>query len=224
MERHFDECLRALKLQLMRMGALAETMITYAVTALVDRNAEAAPHVYMRETRVNVLQIEIDEDCMRLIALHQPAASDLRFILGAAKTNAELERLADQAVNIVNKAGRLLASPPLRPSAIIPEMATIAREMVRDSLHAFVNRDVSRARDVILRDDELDDRKVRINTDLAGLMMREAATVDRALALILIAHNLERIGDHATNIAENTVFVVEGNDIRHRHDVKSQIP
>lgn len=215
MERHFDEQLQALKLQLMKMSALAESMIGDAVKALVERDESVFPVIMQRERQVNRLQIEIDEMCLTLIALHQPAAGDLRFIMGAAKTNADLERLADQAVNISDKAEELIKQPPLRPFVIIPEMATIARGMVRDSLHAFVNRDVDKARDVLARDDQLDDRKARITVELSEYMARESSTVSRALALILISRNLERIGDHATNIAENTIFVVEGRDIRH---------
>lgn len=222
MERHFDEQLQTLKLHLTKMSALAETMIADAVKALVERNESVIPLIHEREAQVNHLQIEIDEMCLTLIALHQPAAGDLRFILGAAKTNAELERLADQAVNICDKAEQLLKEPPLKPFVIIPEMATIARGMVRDSLHAFVNRDVDKAREVLLRDDELDERKSRITVELSDFMARESSTVSRALALVLIARNLERIGDHATNIAENTIFVVEGRDIRHHISQASQ--
>jgi phosphate transport system protein len=190
-------------------------MIGDAVKALVERDESVLPVILQRETQVNRLQIEIDEMCLTLIALHQPAAGDLRFIMGAAKTNADLERLADQAVNISDKAADLVKQPPLRPFVIIPEMATIARGMVRDSLHAFVNRDVNKARDVLVRDDQLDERKARITVELSEFMAKESSTVSRALALILISRNLERIGDHATNIAENTIFVVEGRDIRH---------
>ncbi|MEI6149302.1 MAG: phosphate signaling complex protein PhoU [bacterium] len=215
MERHFDEQLQALKYQLMKMSALAESMIGDAVKALVERDESVFQIILQRETQVNRLQIEIDEMCLTLIALHQPAAGDLRFIMGAAKTNADLERLADQAVNISDKAADLVKQPPLRPFVIIPEMATIARGMVRDSLHAFVNRDVNKARDVLVRDDQLDERKSRITVELSEFMAKESSTVSRALALILISRNLERIGDHATNIAENTIFVVEGRDIRH---------
>jgi phosphate transport system protein len=215
MERHFDEQLQALKLQLIKMSALAESMIGDAVKALVERDESVFSLIRQREIQVNRLQIEIDEMCLTLIALHQPAAGDLRFIMGAAKTNADLERLADQAVNISDKAEELIKQPPLRPFVIIPEMATIARGMVRDSLHAFVNRDVDKARDVLARDDQLDERKARITVELSEYMAKESSTVSRALALILISRNLERIGDHATNIAENTIFVVEGRDIRH---------
>lgn len=224
MERHFDEQLQGLKLHLMKMSALAETMIGDAVKALVQRDASVIPLVYEREAQVNRMQIEIDEMCLTLIALHQPAAGDLRFIMGAAKTNADLERLADQAVNICNKAERLLQEPPLKPFVIIPEMARVARGMLRDSLHAFVNRDVNTARDVLLRDDQVDRMKSEITVEMAAYMTQDPSTVTRALDLILIARNLERIGDHATNIAENTIFVVEGRDIRHHEGVLKPAP
>jgi len=215
MERHFDEELQALKLQLMKMSALAEAMIGEAVRALVDRDEKVIATVYEREKEVNHLQVVIDEMCLTLIALHQPAAGDLRFILGAAKTNSDLERLADQAVNIVDKTTKLLQEPPLRPFIIIPKMATLVRAMVRDSLHAFVNRDTKLAGAVLIRDDEVDALKRQITVELSELMTKDPGSVSRALALILIARNLERVGDHATNIAENSIFVVEGRDVRH---------
>lgn len=215
MQRHFDEELQGLKLQLIKMSALAEAMIGEAVKALVERDQKVIATVYEREKEVNHLQVVIDEMCLTLIALHQPAAGDLRFILGAAKTNSDLERLADQAINIVDKAKLLLMEPPLTPFVIIPKMASVARSMVRESLHAFVNRDTAQAHAVLLRDDELDQLKRDITVELTEFMMRDSSSVSRALALILIARNLERIGDHATNIAENTIFVVEGRDIRH---------
>lgn len=215
MERHFDESLQALKLQLIKMSALAEVMIGEAVKALVEQDEKVIATVLKREKEVNHLQVVIDEMCLTLIALHQPAAGDLRFILGATKTNSDLERLADQAVNIVDKAEKLLKEPPLKSFAIIPRMASLARAMVRDSLHSFVNRDAKQARDVLVRDDEVDELKREITVELSEFMTRDPASVSRALALILIARNLERIGDHATNIAENTIFVVEGRDVRH---------
>ena len=220
MERHFDENLQALKYHLIKMSAIAEVMIADAVKAVVDRQESAIPPVHEREQQVNHMQIEIDETCLTLIALHQPAAGDLRFILGAAKTNAELERLADEAVNIVQRAQHLLKEPPLKPFEIIPEMAMIARGMVRDSLHAFVNRNVDLAREVLLRDDRLDDLKSKISEELTAFMVKDSSSVSRALDLLLISRYLERIGDHATNIAENTIFVVEGRDIRHHADQK----
>jgi phosphate transport system protein len=215
MERHFDEELQALKLQLMKMSALAEAMIGEAVKALVDGNEKAIDSVYTREKDVNHHQVVIDEMCLTMIALHQPAAGDLRFILGASKTNGDLERLADQAVNIVDKTKELLREPPLKPFVIIPKMATLARGMVRDSLHSLVNRDTKLAREVLTRDDEVDSLRREITLELTAFMSRDSSSVSRALALILIAGYLERIGDHATNIAENTIFVVEGRDVRH---------
>jgi len=218
MERHFDESLQALKHQLIKMSAMSEVMIADAVKAVVDRNPALMAPVWQREDQVNHLQIEIDETCLTLIALHQPAAGDLRFIMGAAKTNAELERLADEAVNIVQKAERLLKEPSLKPFRIIPEMAVIAQGMVRDSLHSFVNRNVILAREVLLRDDRLDDLKDAISLEMTDFMAKDSASVARALDLLLVSRYLERIGDHATNIAEITIFVVEGRDVRHHSD------
>lgn len=220
MERHFDEQLESLKNQLMKMSAMAEVMIADAVRSVVDRDATAIPPVYEREELVNQMQVEIDETCLTLIALNQPAAADLRFILGSVKTNSELERLADEAVNIVQKAEHLLKEERLKPYEIIPEMAPIARGMVRDSLRAFVNRNSDLAREVLLRDDRLDDLRSKIADILTVCMAEEPAAVPRALDLLLISRYLERIGDHATNIAENTIFVVEGVDVRHHADQK----
>ena len=223
MERHFDEQLQDLKNHLMKMSALAEVMIADAVKTVVERDEDAISPVYEREELVNQMEIEIDENCLTLIALHQPAAGDLRFIMGAVRTNAELERLADEAVNIVQKAEHLLKAPPLMPFAIIPEMAVLARGMVRDSLRSFVNRKVDLAREVLLRDDRLDELKAKIAAELTAFMTQDSSTVSRGLDLLLIARFLERIGDHATNIAEITIFVVEGLDIRHHADQKRMV-
>jgi phosphate transport system protein len=220
MDRHFDEQLAALKRQLLKMSALAESMIADAVAVLVQRDAAVAPLIRQREEAVNQMQLDIDEACLTLIALQQPAAGDLRFILGAVKTNAELERLADQAINILDKAERLLRQLPLMPFIIIPEMALVARGMLKDSLHAFVNLDIEKARNVLTRDDQVDAMKAKITVELAEFMTRDPSTVDRALALVLVARNLERVGDHATNIAENAIFVAEGRDIRHHAESK----
>ena len=215
MERHFDEQLDALKALLVRMGALAEQMIADALKVLVQREAAAAAAVMQHEEQVNRLQIEVDEMCLMLIDTHQPVAGDLRFLLGAVKTNSDLERLADLAVNVCEKAQILLNHPPVKPFVIIPEMAAIASAMVKDSLDAYVKRDVTLARQVLLRDDELDERKRRVTAELAEHMRHFPATTTAALDLVLVARNLERIGDHATNIAENAIFVVLGKDIRH---------
>jgi phosphate transport system protein len=218
MERHFDEQLMALKQQLLKMSALAEIMIADALQVLVNRNAASVAAVNRHETEVNRLQIEVDEICLRLIATHQPVAGDLRFLLGAVKTNSELERLADLAVNICEKGEVLLNYPQVRPFVIIPQMASIASGMVKDSLHAYVNRDVVLARKVLVRDDELDERKVRVTSELSEHMRHFPDTTPAALELVLVARHLERIGDHATNIAENTIFVVQGKDVRHHSE------
>jgi phosphate transport system protein len=221
MERRMDELLGGLKHQLLKMSALAESMIAYALRLLVERNESYAPTIQKQEHEVNLLQVEIDETCLNIIALHQPTAGDLRFILGAAKTNADLERLADQAVNICQKAVHLIHQPPLAMPEIIPRMGSLATAMVKDALHAYVTRDPVRAREVLARDDELDEMKRVVTRSLVQIMRADSSAVERCLDLVLIARNLERIGDHATNIAENAIFVVEGRDVRHHHDEKS---
>ncbi len=224
MERHFDEQLQSLKDQLVRMSALAESMIADAVKVLVERDRSGVDTVARHEQSVNALQIEIDEVCLTLIATHQPVAVDLRFLMGVAKTNSELERLADLAVNVCDKAVDLLAMRVMSAPAgdSMARMAMIATGMVNDSLHAYVSRDVDLARAVLSRDDELDDLKVRVTADLAEEMQRDSAAVPSGLKLVLVARNLERIGDHATNIAENTIFVVQGKDIRHHAETRGR--
>jgi phosphate transport system protein len=224
MERHFDEQLADLKHRLVRMSALAEHMINAAVRVLVARDASAGEPVPGHEDEVNRMQIDIDEFCLQLIALHQPTAGDLRFILAATKSASDIERLADQAVNVLKKAERLLTSPPLAETARIEEMAALASRMLSDSLHSFVNRDVGRAREVLLRDDQLDEMKSVVTDELIARMGAEPSAVVSAVDLLLVARNLERIGDHATNIAENTIFAVEGRDVRHHAEDRPEPP
>jgi phosphate transport system protein len=215
MERHFDEQLGELKALLIKMSALAEVTIADALRVLVQRDAAGAQTLARHEGQINALQIEIDEVCLTLIATHQPVADDLRFLIGSVKTNTELERLADLAVNIGHKAETLLRYQPIKPFVIIPEMAAIAGGMVKDSLRAYVNRDTTLARRVLLRDDELDDRKRRATDELVEHIRHFPDTATACIELILVARNIERIGDHATNICENAIFVVQGKDIRH---------
>ncbi len=215
MERHLDECLSELKSRLLEMSACAESMIVRAIAALVDRDASAIPQVYEYEARVNRLQIEVDEMCLRMIALYQPAAFDLRYIIGAVKTNADLERLADLAVNICHKAERLQKEPPLSEFQVVPRMAQIASEMVVESLHAYVERAPDRARAVLARDEALNEGKAQVTAQVLDLMGRDPSHARWALDIALVARNLERIGDHAKNIAENAIFVAEGKDVRH---------
>jgi len=215
MERHFHELLADLKKRLVQMSALAETMIADAVRVLVERDASPVAEIRRMEDEVNRMQVEVDETCFTLIALHQPAASDLRFILGAIKTNGELERLADEAINVCRKAERLLREPPLTAYDLVPRMAAIAGSMVKGSIDAFIALDTAKAREVLQRDDEVDRMKVEVTEKLLGYIAADPANVQRAMALILVARNIERIADHATNVAENAIFVAEGRDVRH---------
>jgi phosphate transport system protein len=215
MERHFDLDLQQLKERILYMGSLAETMIHIAIKALVDRKRDLVKDVYRQEEEVNKLQIEVDDRALQMIALHQPAASDLRFITGAMKINSDLERIADQAVNICETTEYLLEEPPLKPLIDVPRMAQIASKMLKDALDSFVNRDENLARSVLVRDDQVDELKDQVFRELLTYMISDPATIKRAIDLILISRNLERIADHATNIAEDVVFVVAGKDIRH---------
>jgi len=221
MERHhFEEDLRTLKNRLLSMGALVEERVRQAVQGLMERRTELAEEVIAGDQEVNDLQIEIDDRCLKLLALQQPMASDLRLITAAMKINADLERIGDQAVNIAENAAQLLSHPPLKPLLDLPRMADIAKQMTRDSLDAFVRRDSALARQVLKRDDEVDQLKDQNFRVLLTYMMADPGTIERALALILVSRNLERIADHATNIAEDVIFLVEGKDVRHHHEEK----
>jgi phosphate transport system protein len=219
MERHhFEEELQALKTRLLNMGALVEERVHQATFALIERRPDALDRVIAGDQDVNDLQIEIDDRCLKLLALQQPMASDLRLITAAMKINADLERIGDQAVNIAENAQRILTHPPLKPLIDLPRMAEIAQRMTRDSLDAFVRRDPELARNILARDDEVDQLKDQVFRVLLTYMMADPATIERALGLILISRNLERIADHATNIAEDVIFVVEAKDVRHHHE------
>ena len=216
--RHFEVELQALKNRLLKMGALVEERVHQATFALIERRPDAIDRVIAGDQDVNDLQIEIDDRCLKLLALQQPMASDLRLITAAMKINADLERIGDQAVNIAENAARILSHPPLKPLIDLPRMAEIAQRMTRDSLDAFVRRDPELARNILARDDEVDQLKDQVFRVLLTYMMADPATIERALGLILISRNLERIADHATNIAEDVIFVVEAKDVRHHHE------
>ena len=219
MERHhFESELQALKNQLLTMGALVEERVHRAVQSLINRREEEAERIIASDAEVNDLQIDIDERCLRLLATQTPLAVDLRLITSAMKINADLERVGDQAVNIAENVLKLLPQPPLKPLIDIPRMAAIAEKMIRDSLDAFVRRDPELARDVLRRDDEVDELKDQVFRELLTYMMADPGTIHRALALILISRNLERIGDHATNIAEDVIFIMEAKDVRHHRE------
>jgi len=215
---HFEEEMQALKNRLLNMGALVEERVHDATNALIERRLDTAERIIASDQEINDLQIEIDERCLRLLALQQPMASDLRLITAAMKINADLERIGDQAVNIAEQAARILAHPPLKPIIDLPRMAEISERMTRESLDAFVRKDVKLARSILARDDEVDQLKDQVFRVLLTYMMADPGTIERALGLILISRHLERIADHATNIAEDVIFVVEAKDVRHHHE------
>jgi phosphate transport system protein len=218
MERHhFEEELQALKNRLLTMGALVEERVHQAVRSLIDRRQEEAEQVIASDKEVNDLQIDIDDRCLKLLATQTPLAGDLRLITAAMKINADLERIGDQAVNVAENVIKLLPQPPLKPLIDIPRMAEIAQQMTRDALDSFVKKDPAMARDVLRRDDEVDNLKDQVFRELLTYMMADPGTIQRALALILISRNIERIADHATNIAEDVIFLVEAKDVRHHH-------
>jgi phosphate transport system protein len=220
MERHFDEELRELKERLIRMSSIVEEMIEKSIIALKDRDEELLKQVFEKEKTVNMLQIEIDDMAQKMIALRQPAASDLRFIISAIKINADLERIGDLAVNIAERTQGLLKEPPLKPLIDIPRMADISQKMVKDSIDSFINKDSELARNVCKRDDSVDSLNDQIFRELLTYMLQDTKNISRALGLMLISRSLERIADHATNIGEDVYYIVEGKDIRHHIEDK----
>jgi phosphate transport system protein len=218
MERHhFEDALQALKNRLLAMGALVEDRVHRAVRSLIDRRMEEADEVIASDQEVNEMHIELDDRCLKLLATQTPLASDLRLITSAMKINSDLERIGDQAVNIAENVVKILPHPPLKPLIDIPRMAEIAEKMTRDALDSFVRKDPVLARDVLRRDDEVDQLKDQVFRELLTYMMADPGTIQRALSLILISRNIERIADHATNIAEDVIFLVEAKDVRHGH-------
>lgn len=215
MERVFDKELKELKEKLLYMGTIVEKMIELAIRGLIERNKELSQEVFKHEKEINMLHIDVDELCIKLIALHQPTAVDLRLITAAMKINSELERMGDQSVNISENTEIYLNHPQVKPLIDTPRMAEIATQMVRDSLTSFIKEDVALARCVLERDDEVDGLKDQIFRELLTYMMSDPKTIQPALALILICRNIERIADHATNISEDVIFMVLGKDIRH---------
>jgi phosphate transport system protein len=214
-QRHFHEELDGLKQTLLAMGALVEDQIRRVMHALLERDDVLARDVIERDQRVNAYDVEIDEKCVELLALHQPAAVDLRVIMTAIKIVTDLERIGDQAVNIAQRALELHTEPQLKPYVDLPRMAERAQRMVKESLDAFVNRDTELARRVCAADAEVDGLKEQIFRELLTFMMQDPRTIPRAMRLILISRFMERIADHATNIAEMVIYMVEGKLVRH---------
>jgi phosphate transport system protein len=212
---HFQEELDQLKSRLLEMGGLAEDRVRSSVRALVDRDRALVERVIEGDAPINQLHIEIDSRCVRLLALHQPMAVDLRVILSAVKINTDLERVGDLAINIAEAAMRYLGHPPVKELIDIPRMAEIAQGMLRDALDAFVRRDTLLAQQVLDADDTLDALKTQVFRELLTYMLQDPHTIEPSIDLILVSRHLERIGDHATNVAEDVIFMVSARDVRH---------
>ena len=203
------------------MGGLVESSIHESVLTLVERNASHAEVVWQNEARINHFEIEIDDRATALLALQQPMARDLRFLTAVIKINTDLERMGDLAVNIVQRSVELIKFPEIKPLIDIPAMAKLAEAMVRKSLDAFVQRDAGLARMVLLSDDDVDRLRTSVYRDLIELMQHDPAIIPHGVDLILISRHLERIADHATNIAEDTLFSVKGIDVRHHSEAEA---
>jgi phosphate transport system protein len=215
MERHFEKDLEELKERLLWMGSLTERAVRQSVKAVLESDESLGNAVLGEEDAINELQIEIDERVVQLLALQQLMATDLRFVLAVSRINNDLERIADQAVNIAQSALRIVRHPRVKPYVDLPRMGTLAESMVRDALNALVERNVELARSVLSRDDQVDGLRDQIFRELLTYMMENSAVVFPAFELILVAKNLERVGDHATNIAEDVIYIVAGRDVRH---------
>ncbi|MFY9299560.1 MAG: phosphate signaling complex protein PhoU [Candidatus Nitrosotenuis sp.] len=213
--RQFDEELTALKERILRMGALVETQVSNAIKALVERDVELARRVIETDHQVNAYDVEIDEECIRLLALRQPTATDLRFITTAMKISTDLERMSDLAEDICERALELAEEPQLKPYIDIPRMADHTRMMVKEALDAFVNRNSDLARKVCREDDFVDELTGQVFRELVSYMMEDPHTISRAIRITFVAKYIERIADHATNVAEMVVYLVEGKIIRH---------
>jgi phosphate transport system protein len=212
---HFQEELDLLKARRLEMGGMAEDRVRSAVKALVDRDGSLVDTVIDGDGPINQFHIEIDSKCVKLLALHQPMAADLRAILSAVKINTDLERVGDLAINIAEAARRYLGHPPVKELIDSPRMAEIAQGMLRDALDCFVRRDTALAQQVLDADDALDALKTQVFRELLTYMLQDPHTIEASLDLILVSRHLERIGDHATNIAEDVSFMVSARDVRH---------
>jgi phosphate transport system protein len=213
--RHFQQDLDALKERTLAMGGLAEERVRESVRGIMERDHAALDGVLAGDEPINDLHMELDDRCFKLLALHQPMAADLRVIVAAVKINTDLERVGDLAVNIAEAGQRYLRHPPVKPLIDIPRMGELAQKMLRDALDAFVRRDMALAEAVLAADDTLDALKTQIFRELLTYMLQAPETIEPALDLILISRHLERIGDHATNVAEDVIFILSARDVRH---------
>lgn len=214
-ERQFDVAMRELRAQLLTMGGLVEKAIERATEALKTRNQDLIAEVFEIEKKVNQCHISVDSLCLKLLALQHPFAVDLRAIVAMIKINTDLERMGDQGVNIAHNSSRYIKGPPLKVLEDLPHMFEEVRFMVRDALDSFVKSDSKLAREVLDRDAIVDNLKNKIFRDVLDHLKTKPEMIEQGLNLILVARNLERIGDHATNIAEDVIFAATGEDVRH---------
>ncbi len=219
-DRTYEAELKELREKLLSMGGKVEIAISRCVRSVTERDSELAQKVKEGEREINRLEVEIDEACRRLLALRQPAASDLRFITTALKIVTDLERMGDLAVNIAERSIALMREPLVKALIDVPHMANLVESMVRKALDAFVKRDTALARSVLVSDDAVDGLRDAIYGELINFMQKDPTTVRQAIALLFVARDLERIADHATNIAEDVLFVVEGVDVRHHAEAR----
>ena len=213
MERHWEHDLEELKQRLLWMGSLAERAVHQAVHAVLDAEEHLAETVLSEEDAINEMQIEIDERVQRLLALQQPMAADLRFLLAVSRINGDLERIGDQAVNIAQSAMRILRHPQVKPYVDLPRMSELAEAMVRDSLNALVRADQDLAQSVLRRDDQVDRLRDQLFRELLTYMMEDPRNITSCTHLLFCTKNIERMGDHATNIAETIYYMVEGRPL-----------
>jgi phosphate transport system protein len=215
MERHLDEELNQLKTRLLLMGGRAEAIVHKAIDALRTRDELLAQEIFNEDLAIDALELEIDDRVIRLLALRQPVGSDLRFVTSALKISRDLERVGDHAVNIAQSAQRLGHEPALKPLVDLPHMAVLATRMLTEALDAFVRNDAAAARRILTEDDEVDELKRQLYDELLGYMREHPSAIARALELILVSRNLERVADLATNVAEEVVFIAEARVVKH---------
>lgn len=220
--RHFVEELERLKSKLLEMSSLVEAAIYRSITAVVQKDEALAHDVLKNEARINQIEIDIDEFAVSLLALQQPMAQDLRFLIAAIKINNDLERMGDLAVNIANRAISLLNEPIVKPMIDIPHIAALVQSMVRKSLDSFVNRDADLARSILASDDAVDDLRSASFHELVSFMEQDPKNIRQSVDLLSVVRNLERIADHATNIAEDVLFLVKGIDVRHHSETRDE--
>jgi phosphate transport system protein len=215
LSKHLQRDLDRLKRELLTMGGMIEEAVDLAISAVVDRRADLAQQVNAGDDKIDAKELEVEDECLKMLALHQPVASDLRFIITVLKVNSDLERMGDLAKNIAERALDLVKQPPIEGAQDFRRMAERVRRMVHECIDALVQRDVDLARKVCLDDREVDEENKRRFAQMQDVMRKDPATVERAVHLLSVSRHLERIADHATNVAEDVVFLVDGEVIRH---------